>query len=88
MAAGAARLLGLDMQQAAHAIALAGVGCLSLAVVQAEPVSQWKGLSSGETGMRALHNALLARAGITGPLGVFEGPLGLSDLVHRKPGIP
>ncbi len=87
VAAGASRLLGLDAKQASNAVALAGVDSVSLAVVQAEPVSQWKGLSSGETGAHALQNTFLARAGITGPLGVFEGPLGLAELVHKEPGI-
>jgi len=46
---------------------------VSCAVIQAEPVSNWKGLSSGEAASRALHNTYLARTGITGTLGVFDG---------------
>ncbi len=80
MAAGASRLLGLDAAWATNALALAGVGSVSLAVIQAEPVSQGKGLASADAGMRALHNTLLARRGIAGPLGVFDGPLGLYAL--------
>ena len=80
VAAGAARLLGLEQKAASNALALAGVSAVSLAVIQAEPVSQWKGLASGETGSRALHNTLLAAAGITGPMGVFDGPFGLDHL--------
>jgi 2-methylcitrate dehydratase len=81
VAAGASRLLGLDVGTTAHALALAGVGAVSLATIQAEPVSQWKGLASGEAASRALHNCFLARAGITGPLGVFDGPQGYEQLV-------
>lgn len=81
VAAGASRLLGLDIAGTTNAMALAGVGAVSLAVIQAEPVSQWKGLASGEAASRALHNTYLARAGITGDLGVFDGPLGLLQLV-------
>ncbi len=84
VAAGAAKLLGLDAARTAHALALAGVGSVSLAVIQAEPVSQWKGLASGEAGSRALHNTLLAGAGITGTLGVFEGPFGLQRLAGAE----
>ena len=82
VAAGAARLLGLDHHCATNALALAGVSAVSLAVIQAEPVSQWKGLASGETAGRALHNTFLAARGITGPVGVFDGPYGLNHLVH------
>lgn len=81
VAAGAARLLSLDTFRTAHALALAGVGAVSLATIQAEPLSHWKGLASGEAASRALHNTFLARNGITGPLGVFDGPLGLFRLV-------
>lgn len=84
--AASARLLKLDATRAAHAIALAGIDSLALANIQAEPVAEWKGLSSADAGMRAVHNAWLARAGITGPLGVFEGPFGLQELVgHIAP---
>lgn len=81
VAAGASRLLGLDAARASHALALAGVGAVSLACIQAEPVSQWKGLSSGEAASRALHNTYLAAGGVTSPLGVLDGPHGLFALV-------
>ncbi len=87
VAAGASRLLGLDHAKAANALALAGVGSVSLAVIQAEPVSQWKGLASGEVSSRALHNTFLAARGITGPMGVFDGPFGLNHLVHDHSGV-
>ncbi len=83
VAAGAARMLGLDQDGATNALALAGVSPVSLAVIQAEPVSQWKGLASGETAGRALHNTFLAARGITGPVGVFDGPYGLDHLVRQ-----
>ncbi len=55
-----------------------------MAVIQAEPVSQWKGLASADVNSHALQCVFLARAGITGPLGVFDGPVGLFDLVKHK----
>lgn len=82
VAAGASRLLGMDVGETANALALAGVGAVSLAVIQAEPISQWKGLAFGEAASRALHNTYLARAGITGDLSMFDGPLGLFQLVE------
>jgi 2-methylcitrate dehydratase len=84
VAAGAGVLLELGPSQTANALALAGVGSVSLAVIQAEPVSQWKGLASGEVASRALHNVFLASRGITGDLGVFEGPFGLEHLVGDR----
>ncbi len=65
-------------------LALAGVSSVSLAVIQAEPVSNWKGLASGETASRALLNTLIAGRGITGTLGVFDGPFGLDALVRER----
>lgn len=84
VAAGVSRLLGLDAARTGHALALAGVGAVSLACIQAEPVSQWKGLSSGEAASRALHNTYLAAWGITGPPGVFDGPHGLFALLDAS----
>lgn len=82
-AAGASRALGLDETRTAHALALAGVGAVSCAVIQAEPMSNWKGLSSGEAASRALHNTYLAKEGISGDLGVFDGPFGIFHLVDH-----
>ncbi|MFM0092999.1 MmgE/PrpD family protein [Paraburkholderia sediminicola] len=76
-AAGSGKLLGLDAEQIAHAIAIATIDNISLACVHSEPVSQWKGFSPGITGMRAVYSASLAKRGFTGPLRLFEGPNGL-----------
>jgi 2-methylcitrate dehydratase len=84
VAAGASKVLGLDKERIANALAIAGVGAVSCAVIQAEPVSNWKGLSSGEAASRALHNTYLARTGITGTLGVFDGPHGIFQIVHER----
>jgi 2-methylcitrate dehydratase len=84
VAAGASKVLGLDAERTAHALAIAGVGAVSCAVIQAEPVSNWKGLASGEAASRALLNTYLARTGITGTLGVFDGPHGIFQLVRDR----
>jgi 2-methylcitrate dehydratase len=77
VAAGSGKLLGLDAEQIAHAIAIATVDNVSLTCVHSEPVSQWKGFSPGITGMRSVYSASLAKRGFTGPLRLFEGPNGL-----------
>jgi 2-methylcitrate dehydratase PrpD len=83
VAAGSARLLGLDGDQTASAIASAAADNVSLACVHAEPVSQWKGISPASTGMRAVYTTMLAGRGVTGPKSLFEGPHGLIQLFDQ-----
>lgn len=79
-AGGSAKLLGLDAERTANAIAAAAADNVSLAAVHAEPVSNWKGISPAVTGMRAVYTTMLAARGITGPKALFEGPHGLVQL--------
>jgi 2-methylcitrate dehydratase len=83
VAAGSAKLLGLDAEHTADAIAASAVDNVSLAAVHAEPVSTWKGISPASTGMRAVYNTMLASRGITGPRTLFEGPNGLDRLFDQ-----
>jgi 2-methylcitrate dehydratase PrpD len=83
VAAGSAKLLGLDGERAANAIAAAAADNVSLAAVHAEPVSNWKGISPAITGMRAVYTTMLAGRGITGPKSLFEGPHGLVQLFEQ-----
>ena len=83
VAAGSAKLLGLDAERTANAIAAAAADNVSLAAVHAEPVSNWKGISPAITGMRAVYTTLLARRGIRGPKSLFEGPHGLVQLFDQ-----
>jgi 2-methylcitrate dehydratase len=80
VAAGAAKLLRLSAEQTANAIAIAASDNVSLAAIHSEPVSNWKGISPGITAQRAVYTTGLAQRGITGPLGLFEGPNGLERL--------
>src|ERR1700757_737158 len=80
VAAGSAKLLGLDSEHTADAIAASAVDNISLAAVHAEPVSNWKGISPAITGMRAVYTTMLAGRGVTGPKALFEGPQGLVQL--------
>jgi 2-methylcitrate dehydratase len=83
VAAGAAKLLHLNADQAADAIAIAVADNVSLAAIHSEPVSNWKGISPGITAQRAVYTTALAQRGITGPRGIFEGPNGLEQLFGR-----
>lgn len=78
-AAGAARALGLGLDETANAIAIAGTAFVSLRVSRAGLVSNWKGLAAPQTAAGALQSALLAREGITGPSEVFEGKYGFKE---------
>jgi len=83
VAAGSAKLLGLDAERAAHAIAVAAADNVSLSAIHSEPVSNWKGISPGVTAQRAVYTTALAGRGITGPRGLFEGPNGLHQLFDQ-----
>ncbi|MBV9852632.1 MAG: MmgE/PrpD family protein [Armatimonadetes bacterium] len=81
LAAGVAKALGMDAEQTANAIALCGAEHNALAVIRAVPISQWKGLASSQTALGCVHATFLARRGVTGPLGVFEGPKGFQNAI-------
>jgi 2-methylcitrate dehydratase len=84
VAAGSAKLLDLSAEQTANAIAIAAADNVSLAAIHSEPVSNWKGISPGITAQRAVYTTALAKRGITGPLGLFEGPNGLEQLFGQR----
>lgn len=80
-AAGAARAMGLNEEQIANAVAIAGTGYNSLRVTRTGELSNWKGLAYPNTAMGAVHATMLARYGITGPREVFEGNKGFMDSI-------
>ncbi|MFL6210066.1 MAG: MmgE/PrpD family protein [Pyrinomonadaceae bacterium] len=84
IAAGVARALRLDETQTANAISICGAEFNALAVTRASPTSQWKGLASANTAFGATHATFLARRGVTGPIGVFEGPKGFMEACGHK----
>lgn len=88
VAAGMARALGLPADRTANAIALCGVGNLSLAASRTgKQVPQWKGLAAAATSFQCIHSVRLAQHGITGPLHLFEGPLGFDTVLDKPFGI-
>jgi 2-methylcitrate dehydratase len=82
--AAAGRLLGMTEPQIANAIAMAASSDASFAVIRAKPLSQWKGLASGQSALGAMNALFLARRGVEGPLRVVEGPLGIDNLLHMR----
>jgi 2-methylcitrate dehydratase len=81
VAAGASKAMGLDKAKTANAIAISGTALNALRVTRTGKLSNWKGLAYPFTSFGALHATLLARAGITGPLEVFEGNKGFIDAI-------
>jgi 2-methylcitrate dehydratase len=79
VAAGVARALGLDVERAAHAIAIATTTSPALRVTRTGVLSHWKGLAAAHAAMVATHATLLASHGITGPEAAFEGADGFME---------
>src|SRR5215831_9986780 len=81
VAAGVAKVLGLDREEIANAIAIAGTAYNALRVTRTGKLSHWKGLAFANMASGAADAAFLAMRGITGPLEVFEGNKGFMDAI-------
>jgi 2-methylcitrate dehydratase len=82
--AGVARALGLGAVETANAIGINGCGLNALWAVRTGRLSNWKGLASANAAKAAAHGVLLAARGITGPLNIFEGPMGFEGSVGHN----
>ena len=80
----AARLLGLDADKTAHAIAISAAQSASLGVVRRGQLSHSKFLATALVAERGVEAALLAAAGVTGPMTVFEDTRGISKGIFRS----
>ncbi len=81
VAAGVAKALGLDGERTAHAIAISGAALNALRVTRTGRLSEWSSLAYPYMAACSTRVALLARAGITGPLEVLEGEKGFMDAI-------
>jgi 2-methylcitrate dehydratase len=72
----AARLLGLDQEQATHAANIAGASSAGLRLTRAGELSMWKGCAAANAARNGVFAAILAREGLTGPGPLFEGEMG------------
>src|SRR5215510_7368292 len=80
----AARLLGLDADKTAHAIAISAAQSASLGVVRRGQLSHSKFLASALVAERGVEAALLAAAGVTGPMTAFEDTRGISNGIFQS----
>ena len=76
-ACAAGKVMGLDQEQMGHAISLAIVPNLPLAVTRTGELSMWKGCATASATKAGVFAAQLAAGGMTGPSEPFEGRGGL-----------
>ena len=84
-ACGAARLMGLNQEQTAHAISLAITPHLPLGVTRTGELSMWKGCAAASASRSAIFAAQLAAQGMTGPAEPFDGRRGLWEQAVGRP---
>jgi 2-methylcitrate dehydratase len=84
-ACGAGKVMGLDREAMSHALSLAVVPNLPLAVTRVGELSMWKGCAAACATRAGIFAAQLAQEGMTGPAEPFDGPRGLWDQAVGQP---
>ena len=79
-----ARMMGCSEEATAHAMAIAASHQNTLAALQSGEVSQIKSTAEAWAGKAGIEAAMLAVAGITGPLHLLEAKNGWADAVAGK----
>ncbi|MEO7726372.1 MAG: MmgE/PrpD family protein [Burkholderiales bacterium] len=82
-AAGLARIMHLDHERTANALALVLTPNMALEVVRRGQLTMWKGCAGGNACRNAVFAVDLAAAGMTGPTTVFEGEHGLWEVAGK-----
>ncbi|WP_318567046.1 MmgE/PrpD family protein [Salinigranum marinum] len=78
------KLMGLDYEQIRNAVGIAGASNLTLMISRKGDVSMWKGAAHPYVTHNAIQACQMARAGLTGPERVFEGPGGFFEVVADR----
>jgi 2-methylcitrate dehydratase len=81
----AGRVLGLDAEKLAHAIALGAARAPTLVAVREGAISAAKSIANALIAQSGMQAALLAGAGITGPLDLLEAERGLKTVFAHAP---
>lgn len=84
-AVAAAKLMKLDVTKLTHTVGLAGVCNVALRQTRSGELSMWKGCAFANAARNGVFAATLAADGMTGPSPIFEGDLGIFNLVTREP---
>lgn len=85
-AAGAAKVLGLTLEQTAHAIALAAVPNLGTDISRRGHLTMWKGCAAANAARNGIFAAVMASEGMAGPPTPFED--GLTAVIGEEKAIP
>jgi 2-methylcitrate dehydratase len=83
-AAGAAKLLRLDMAQTADAMAIAITSSIPTRQTRSGELAMWKGCATAAAARAGVFAALLAQKGMTGPTAAFEGRHGVWEQVTGR----
>lgn len=75
-----AKLMGLDEEQTANALGIAGCSISPMVTSRASYTFEWKGFASSLEALNCINIALLAERGLTGPVELFEGPKGFREI--------
>jgi 2-methylcitrate dehydratase len=79
------RLMGLDQERQAHALALGACRCLTPRIVRKGRLSAAKSLANALIAQSGVQGALLAAKGVTGPLEILDDEeVGLQDFFDRS----
>lgn len=78
------KLMDLSREELIDAFGIAGASNLTLIVSRRGEVSMWKGVAHAYVVHSAIEACQLARAGLTGPQNVFEGPGGFYDVIDEN----
>jgi 2-methylcitrate dehydratase len=81
----AGRLLGLDEEKLAHAIALSAARAPTPVAVREGGISAAKSIANALIAQNGMQAALLAARGVTGPLDLFEAERGLKAVFGHEP---
>src|SRR6202040_1572123 len=79
----AGRLMGLDQQHLAHALALSAARAPTPLAVRHGAISAAKSFANALVAQNGVQAALLARHGVTGPLDLMDSPDGLRPLFSK-----
>jgi 2-methylcitrate dehydratase len=82
---GAARAMGLSMDQTQQAMNLGIAPNIALGQTRVGELSHWKGCAYANASRNAVFAAMLAERGLTGPAPVFEGEYGFFVAVTKEP---
>ena len=77
----ASKLYDLTPEQTVHALGLAGVCNFATRQTRTGQISDWKACAFSNAARNGVFAAGLARAGMTGPNEIFEGPKGLQKMI-------